>query len=45
MQDQDMTIAIRDLKMYVRRDQEIEIEEQTIRDINSLSEQDTLWYI
>ena len=45
MQDQEMTIAIRDLKTYIRKDWEIEIEEQTIRDINSLSEQNTLWYI
>ena len=35
----------RDLKTYIRRDREIEIEEQTIKDINSLSEQDVLWYI
>ena len=45
MQDQDPTIAIRDLKMYARKDREIEIEEQTITDINSLPEQDALWYI
>ena len=45
MQDQNVTIAMRDLKTYARRDREIEIEEQTIRDINSLSEQDALWYI
>ena len=42
VQDQDTTIAIRDLKTYVRKDQEIEIEEQMIRDINSLPEQDAL---
>ena len=35
----------RDLKTYVGIDREMEIEEQTIRDINSLSEQDALWYI
>ena len=45
MQDQDPAVAIRDLKTYARRDREIEIEEQTIIDINSLSEQDALWYI
>ena len=45
MQDQDTAIAIRDLKTYVRKDREIEIKEQTIRDINSLPEQDALWYI
>ena len=45
MQDQDTMIAIRDLKTYARKDREIEIEEQTIKDINSLQEQDTLWYI
>ena len=45
IQDQEITIVIRDLKTYVRKDQEMEIEEQTIRDINSLSEQDALWYI
>ena len=45
MQDQDTKIAIRDLKTYARKDREIEIEEQTIRDINSLPEQDALWYI
>ena len=45
MQDQETAIVIRDLKTYVRKDREIEIEEQTIRDINSLSEQDALWYI
>ena len=45
MQDQDITIAIRDLKTHIRKDQEIEIEEQTIKDINSLPEQDALWYI
>ena len=45
MQDQDLIVAIRDLKMYARKDREIEIEEQTITDINSLLEQDALWYI
>ena len=45
MQDQETAIVIRDLKTYVRKDREIEIEEQTIRDINSLSEQDALWDI
>ena len=45
IQDQDTMIAIRDLKTYARKDQEIEIEEQTIKDINSLPEQDALWYI
>ena len=45
MQDQDTMIAIRDLKTYARKDREIEIEEQTIKDINSLPEQDALWYI
>ena len=45
IQDQDMSIAIRDLKTYARKDREIEKEEQTIRDINSLLEQDALWYI
>ena len=45
VQDQDPMIAIRDLKTYVRKDREIEIEEQTIKDINSLPEQDALWYI
>ena len=42
VQDQDTTIAIRDLKTYIRKDREIEIEEQMIRDINSLPEQDAL---
>ena len=45
MRDQDVEVAIRDLKTYARKDRGIEIEEQTIRDINSLSEQDALWYI
>ena len=45
MQDQDTMIAIRDLKTYARKDQEIEIKEQMIEDINSLPEQDALWYI
>ena len=45
MQDQEMAIAIRDLKTYARKDQEMEIGEQTIKDINSLPEQDALWYI
>ena len=45
MQDQSMMIAIRDLKTYARKDREIEIGEQTIEDINSLPEQDALWYI
>ena len=45
IQDQDLSIAIRDLKTYARKDREIEIEEQTITDINSLPEQDALWYI
>ena len=45
IQDQDITIAMRDLKTYVRKDREIEIEEQTIGEINSLPEQDALWYI
>ena len=45
IQDQETAVAIKDLKTYIRKDQEIEIEEQTIREINSLSEQDTLWYI
>ena len=43
VQDQDTAIAIRDLKTYVRKDREIEVEEQMIRDINSLPEQDALW--
>ena len=45
MQDQNTMIAIRDLKTYARKDREIEIGEQTIKDINSLPEQDALWYI
>ena len=45
VQDQDMKIAIRDLKTYARKDRGTEIEEQTIKDINSLPEQDALWYI
>ena len=45
MQDQNMTVAMRDLKTYARKDRDIEIEEQMIRDINSLMEQDALWYI
>ena len=45
IQDQETAVAIKDLKTYIRKDQEIEIEEQMIREINSLSEQDTLWYI
>ena len=45
MQDQEMAIAIRDLKTYARKDWEMEIGEQTIKDINSLPEQDALWYI
>ena len=30
IRDQEIAIAIRDLKTYVRRDREMEIEEQTI---------------
>ena len=45
IQDQETAVAMKDLKTYIRKDQEIEIEEQMIREINSLSEQDTLWYI
>ena len=45
IQDQNTMIVMRDLKTYVRKDREIEVEEQTIRDINSLPEQDVLWYI
>ena len=41
MKDQDMKTAIKDLKMYARKDRGIEIEEQTIKDINSLPEQGT----
>ena len=44
-QDQNIAIVIRDLKTYVRKDREIKIEEQMIKDINSLPEQDALWYI
>ena len=43
--DQDEKIAIRDLKTYARKDRRIEIEGQTIKDINSLPERDALWYI
>ena len=35
----------RSVETYVRKDREIKIEEQMIRDINSLPEQDALWYI
>ena len=40
-----MAIAIKDLKTYARKDWEMEIGEHTIKDINSLPEQDALWYI
>ena len=43
--DQNVKVAIRDLKTYARKDRGIEIEEQTIKDINSLPERDALWYI
>ena len=42
---QETAVAIKDLKTYIWKDWEIEVEEQTIREINSLSEQDALWYI
>ena len=45
MQDQSTMIAIRDLKTYARKDREIKIGEQMVKDINSLLEQDALWYI
>jgi hypothetical protein len=43
--DQTPLIAIRDLKTFIRKDRENEIEEQTIKEINALDEQDALWYI
>ena len=45
IQDQPPPIAIRDLKMFVRKDREEEITEEMIKELNKLEENQTLWYI
>ena len=43
--DQELSIAIRDLKTFIRKDREGEITENMIRELNELKEEDTLWCI
>ena len=43
--DQETSIAMRDLKTYVRKDREEEITKETIKELNELKEEDALWYI
>ena len=45
IQDQPSPIAIRDLKTFIRKDREEEITEETIKELNELEENQTLWYI
>ena len=45
IQDQPPPIAIWDLKTFVRKDREEEIMEETIKELNKLEENQTLWYI
>ena len=45
IQDQPTPIAIRDLKTFIRKDREEEITEETIKELNELEENQTLWYI
>ena len=45
IQDQPPPIAIRDLKMFVRKDREEEITKETIEELNELEENQVLWYI
>ena len=45
IQDQPSPIAIRDLKTFIRKDREEEITEETIKELNGLEENQTLWYI
>ena len=43
--DQETSVAIRDLKTYIRKDREEEITKETIKELNELKEEDALWYI
>lgn len=43
--NQKMERAILDLKTFARKDREVEIDEMTIRELNSLNETQALWYI
>ena len=45
IQDQPPSIAMQDLKTFIRRDREEEITEEMIRELNKLTEDQTLWYI
>ena len=45
IQDQHPSIAMQDLKTFIRKDREEEITEETIRELNELEENQTLWYI
>ena len=45
IQDQPPSIAIQDLKTFVRKDREEEITEEAIEELNKLEENQTLWYI
>ena len=42
IQDQPPSIAIRDLKTFIRKDREEEIMEEMIRELNKLTEDQTL---
>ena len=43
--DQELLIAIRDLKTFVRKDREEEITEEVIRELNKMTEENALWCI
>ena len=45
IQDQPPSIAIRDLKTFIRKDREEEVTEEAIKELNKLEENQTLWYI
>ena len=45
IQDQHPSIAMQDLKTFIRKDREEEIMEETIKELNELEENQTLWYI
>ena len=45
IQDQPSPVAMQDLKTFIRKDREEEIPEETIKELNELEEDQTLWYI
>ena len=42
IQDQPLSIAVRDLRTFIRKDREEEVTEETIKELNELREDQTL---